>query len=47
MRNTDLNTEITSQNNHIEKDFNSPKKVDVNVLLNRVRAEKNHDIKKT
>jgi hypothetical protein len=46
MRNTDLNTEITSQNNHIEKDFNSPKKVDVNVLLNRVRAEKNHDIKK-
>ena len=46
MRNTDLNTEITSQNNHIEKNFNSTKKVDVNVLLNRVRAEKNHDVKK-
>ena len=46
MRNTDLNTEITSQNNHIEKNFNSTKKVDVNVLLNRVRAEKNRDIKK-
>ena len=46
MRNTDLNTEITSQNDHIEKNFNSPKKVDVNVLLNRVRAKKNSEVKK-
>ena len=46
MRNTNLNTEIVSQNNHLAKNFNSPKKVDVNVLLNRVRTEKNNDIKK-
>tara|TARA_B100000035_G_scaffold299176_1_gene293621 strand:- start:349 stop:552 length:204 start_codon:yes stop_codon:yes gene_type:complete len=46
MRNTELQTEMTSQNNLIEKDFNTPKKVDVNVLLNRVRAEKNSEVKK-
>jgi hypothetical protein len=46
MRNTDLQTEMTSQDNLIEKDFNTPKKVDVNVLLNRVRAEKNSEVKK-
>ncbi|WP_440930036.1 hypothetical protein [Candidatus Pelagibacter sp.] len=46
MRNTELQTEMTSQNNLIEKDFNTSKKVDVNVLLNRVRAEKNSEVKK-
>ena len=46
MRNTELQTEITSQDNLIEKNFNTPKKVDVNVLLNRVRAEKNSEVKK-
>ena len=46
MRNTELQTEITSPDNLIEKDFNTPKKVDVNVLLNRVRAEKNSEVKK-
>ena len=46
MRNTELQTEMSSQNNLIEKDFNTPKKVDVNVLLNRVRAEKNSEVKK-
>jgi len=46
MRNTELQTEMTSQNNLIEKDFNTPKKVDVNVLLNKVRAEKNSEVKK-
>jgi len=46
MRNSELNTELTSQNNLIEKDFNTPKKVDVNILLNRVRAEKNSEVKK-
>ena len=46
MRNTELHTEMTSQDNLIEKDFNTPKKVDVNVLLNRVRAEKNSEVKK-
>ena len=46
MRNIDLQTEISSQDNLIEKDFNTPKKVDVNVLLNRVRAEKNSEVKK-
>ena len=46
MRNSELNTELTSQDNLIEKDFNTPKKVDVNVLLNRVRAEKNSEVKK-
>ena len=46
MRNTELQTEMTSQNNLIEKDFNTPKKVDVNILLNRVRAEKNSEVKK-
>ena len=46
MRNTELQTEISSQDNLIEKDFNTPKKVDVNVLLNRVRAEKNSEVKK-
>ena len=46
MRNTELQTEIPSQDNLIEKDFNTPKKVDVNVLLNRVRAEKNSEVKK-
>ena len=46
MRNTELQTEMTSQDNLIEKDFNTPKKVDVNVLLNRVRAEKNSEVKK-
>ena len=46
MRNIELETEISSQDNLIEKDFNTPKKVDVNVLLNRVRAEKNSEVKK-
>ena len=46
MRNSELNTDSTSQNNLIEKDFNTPKKVDVNILLNRVRAEKNSEVKK-
>ena len=46
MRNIDLQTEISSQDNLIKKDFNTPKKVDVNVLLNRVRAEKNSEVKK-
>ena len=46
MRNSELNPELTSQNNLIEKDFNTPKKVDVNILLNRVRAEKNSEVKK-
>ena len=46
MRNSELQTEMSSQDNLIEKDFNSPKKVDVNVLLNRVRAEKNSEVKK-
>ena len=46
MRNSELNTDLTSQNNLIEKDFNTPKKVDVNILLNRVRAEKNSEVKK-
>lgn len=46
MRNTELQTEMSSQNNLIEKDFNTSKKVDVNVLLNRVRAEKNSEVKK-
>ena len=46
MRNSELNTGLTSQNNLVEKDFNTPKKVDVNILLNRVRAEKNSEVKK-
>ena len=46
MRNTELQTEMSSQDNLIQKDFNTPKKVDVNVLLNRVRAEKNSEVKK-
>ena len=46
MRNAEIQTEMTSQNNLIEKDLNTPKKVDVNVLLNRVRAEKNSEVKK-
>ena len=46
MRNTELQTEMSSQDNLLEKDFNNPKKVDVNVLLNRVRAEKNSEVKK-
>ena len=46
MRNSELNTELSSQNNLIERDFNTPKKVDVNILLNRVRAEKNSEVKK-
>ena len=46
MSNTELQTEMSSQDNLIEKDFNTPKKVDVNVLLNRVRAEKNSEVKK-
>ena len=46
MRNTELQIETSSQNNLIDKDFNTPKKVDVNVLLNRVRAEKNSEVKK-
>ena len=46
MRNTELNTEISSQENLIETGLNTPKKVDVNVLLNRVRAEKNSEVKK-
>ena len=46
MRNTELQTEMSSPDNQLEKDFNTPKKVDVNVLLNRVRAEKNSEVKK-
>ena len=46
MRNTQLNTEISSQENLIETGLNTSKKVDVNVLLNRVRAEKNSEVKK-
>ena len=46
MRNTELNTEISSQENLIETSLNTSKKVDVNVLLNRVRAEKNSEVKK-
>ena len=46
MRNTELNTEISSQENLIETGLNTSKKVDVNVLLNRVRAEKNSEMKK-
>ena len=46
MRNAEIQTEMTSQNNLIEKDLNTPKKVDVNILLNRVRAEKNNEVKK-
>ena len=46
MRNTVLQTKMSSQDNLLEKDFNTPKKVDVNVLLNRVRAEKNSEVKK-
>ena len=46
MRNTELQTEMSSQDNLIEKDFNTPKKVDVNVLIKRVRAEKNSEVKK-
>jgi hypothetical protein len=46
MRNAELNTEISSQENLIETGLNTSKKVDVNVLLNRVRAEKNSEVKK-
>ena len=46
MRNIEIRTEMSSQDNLIEKDLNTPKKVDVNVLLNRVRAEKNSEVKK-
>jgi len=46
MRNTQLNNEISSQENLIETGLNTSKKVDVNVLLNRVRAEKNSEVKK-
>ena len=46
MRNTELNTEISSQENLIETGLNTSKKDDVNVLLNRVRAEKNSEVKK-
>ena len=46
MINTELNTETTPQTNLVKNNLNSSKKVDVNILLNRVRAEKNNDIKK-
>ena len=46
MQNTELNTETTPQTNLVKNNLNSSKKVDVNILLNRVRAEKNNDIKK-
>ena len=46
MQNKHFNTEISSSNNFIEKDFSKPKTVDVNILLNRVRAEKNSEVKK-
>ena len=46
MRNTELQTKMSSQDNLIKKDFNTSKKVDVNVLLNRVRVEKNSEVKK-
>ena len=45
MQNKHFNTEISSPNNFIEKDFSKPKTVDVNTLLNRVRAEKNSEVK--
>ena len=46
MRNTDLNTETYSPDNSLENQTITKKKVDVNVLLNRVRAEKNGEVKK-
>ena len=46
MQNKHFNTEISSSNNFIEKDFSKPKTVDVNTLLNRVRAERNSEVKK-
>ena len=46
MQNKHFNTEISSSNNFIEKDFSKPKTVNVNTLLNRVRAEKNSEVKK-
>ena len=46
MQNIELNTKTTSQTNLVKKNLNSSMKVDVNILLNRVRAEKNNDIKK-
>tara|TARA_B100002019_G_scaffold237182_1_gene211936 strand:+ start:588 stop:791 length:204 start_codon:yes stop_codon:yes gene_type:complete len=46
MENKHFNTKISSPDNFIEKDFIKPKKVDVNVLLNRVKAEKNSEVKK-
>ena len=46
MRNTELNTEISSQDNLIDTGLSTSKKVDVNVLLNRVKAEKNSEVKK-
>ena len=46
MQNTELNTETTPQTYLVKNNLNSSKKVDVNILLNRVRAEKNNDIKK-
>ena len=46
MRNTELNTKISSHENLIETESSTSKKVDVNVLLNRVRAEKNNEVKK-
>tara|TARA_B100001939_G_C16844754_1_gene574706 strand:- start:717 stop:920 length:204 start_codon:yes stop_codon:yes gene_type:complete len=46
MENKYFNTEISSPDTFIEKDFSKPKKVDVNVLLNRVKAEKNNEVKK-
>ena len=46
MQNTEFNTETNSQPNLVKNNLNSSKKVDVNILLNRVRAEKNNDIKK-
>jgi hypothetical protein len=46
MRNTNLNTETYSPDNSLENQTIVKKKVDVNVLLNRVRAEKNSEVKK-
>ena len=45
MRNTELKLKCILKIISLEKDFNK-KKVDVNVLLNRVRAEKNSEVKK-
>ena len=36
----------SSKNNFIKKEFQEEKKVDINILLNRVKIEKKNDFKK-